>query len=66
MPPQNLPLNIYNSLKKEYSKKELYGVTEVAEEAEVTYFVKIQDEKSWITVKIDPSGISTVCEKYRK
>ena len=64
--PQNLPLNIYNRLKKEYSKKELYGVTEVAEEAEVTYFVKIQDEKSWITVKIDPSGISTVYEKYRK
>ena len=64
--PQNLPLNIYNRLRKEYSNKELYGVIEVTVEAEVTYFVKIQDEKSWITIKIDPSGISTVSEKYRK
>ena len=64
--PQNLPLNIYNRLRKQYSKMELYGVIEVTVEAEVIYFVKIQDEKSWMTIKIDPSGSSTVCEKYRK
>ena len=64
--PENLPLNIRNRLRKEYSKKELYGVTEVTVEAEVTYFVKMQDEKNWITIKIDPSGNSTVYEKYRK
>jgi hypothetical protein len=64
--PQNLPLNIYNSLRKEYSKKELYGVTEVTVKAEVTYFVKMHDEKNWITIKIDPSGNSTVYEKYKK
>ena len=64
--PQNLPMNIYNRLRQEYSEKELYGVTEVAVVAEVTYFVRIQDEKNWITVKIDPSGSSTVYEKYRK
>ncbi|HET9280141.1 MAG TPA: hypothetical protein VFN95_18225 [Flavitalea sp.] len=64
--PQNLPLNIYNSLWKEYSKQELYGVVEVAVGAAVTYFVKMQDEKNWMTIKIDPSGNSTVYEKYRK
>ena len=51
--PQMLPLNIYNRLKKEYSKKELFGVTEVTFGTDVTYFVKMQDEKNWITVKID-------------
>ena len=64
--PQNLPLNIYNRLRKQYSKKELYGVIEVTVEAEVTYFVKIQDEKNWMTIKIEPSGSSTVYEKYEK
>jgi hypothetical protein len=64
--PQNLPLNIYNRLRKEYSKKELFGVIEVTVEAEVTYFVKMHDEKNWITIKIDPSGNTTVYEKYRK
>ena len=64
--PEHLPLNIHNKLRKEYSKMELYGVIEVTVQAEVTYFVKIQDEQNWMTIKIDPSGISTVCEKYRK
>ena len=64
--PQNLPLNIYNRLRKQYSKMELYGVVEVTVDAGVTYFVKMQDERNWITIKIEPSGSSTVCEKYRK
>ena len=64
--PQLLPLNIYNRLKIDYSKKELFGVTEVTFGTEVTYFVKMQDSKNWITIKIDPSGNSTVHEKYKK
>ena len=38
--PQMLPLNVYNRLKMEYSKKELFGVTEVTFGTDVTYFVK--------------------------
>ncbi len=64
--PQNLPLNIHNRLRKQYSKMELYGVIEVTVEGEIAYFVKIQDEKNWMTIKIEPSGGSTLCEKYRK
>jgi hypothetical protein len=64
--PQMLPLNIYNTLKKEYSKKELYGVTEVTYGADVTYFIKMQDSKHWITIKMDASGNSSVHEKYKK
>jgi hypothetical protein len=64
--PQMLPLNIYNSLKKEYSQKELYGVTEVTYGADVTYFIKMQDAKNWITIKMDASGNSSIHEKYRK
>lgn len=64
--PQMLPLNIYNKLRKDYSKKELFGVTEVTFGSEVTYFVKMQDAKNWITIKIDASGNSEVHEKYKK
>ena len=64
--PSMLPLNILNKLKKEYSKKTLFGVTEVTFGTDVTYYVKIEDEKNWITVKVDPSGNSQVTEKYKK
>ena len=64
--PQMLPLNIYNKLKLDYSKKELFGVTEVTFGTDVTYYVKIEDEKHWITVKVDAQGTSQVTEKYKK
>lgn len=64
--PNLLPLNIHNSLKREYSKKQLYGVTEVTSGTDVAYFVKMQDANSWITVKVDASGNSSLYEKYKK
>src|SRR5690349_1620241 len=38
--PQLLPLNIFNKLKKENAKKNLFGVTEVTSGSDVTYYVK--------------------------
>lgn len=64
--PKLLPLNIYNRIKKNYSKKEMFGVTEVTFNNDVVYYVKLQDDKSWITVKIDGVGNSEVVEKYKK
>jgi hypothetical protein len=64
--PSMLPLNIQNKLKKEYSKKSLFGVTEVTFGTDVTYYVKMEDEKNWITVKVDTGGNSQVTEKYKK
>lgn len=64
--PNLLPLNIYNRIKNSYSKKEMFGVTEVTFNNEVVYYVKLQDAKTWITLKIDGSGNSEVVEKYKK
>lgn len=64
--PQMLPLNILNKLKKEHSKRTLFGVTEVTFGTDVNYYVKIEDEKYWITVKVDSQGTSQVTEKYKK
>lgn len=64
--PSMLPLNIQNKLKKEFSKKTLYGVTEVTFGTDVTYYVKIEDDKHWFTVKVDTEGNTQVTEKYKK
>ena len=64
--PQLLPLNIFNKLRKEYQKKNLFGVTEVTSGNDVTYYVKMEDGKHWFTLKVDESGNSTVFEKYKK
>ncbi len=64
--PEILPLNIYNKLKKENTGKKLFGVTEVTSGTEVTYYVKVECDKYWVTLKVDASGSSEVVEKYKK
>jgi hypothetical protein len=64
--PQMLPLNIFNKLKKDNPKKDLFGVTEVTSGSDVTYYVKMQDEKHWFTLKVDESGNYQLHEKYKK
>jgi len=64
--PQLLPLNIFNKLKKENPKKNLFGVTELTTGSDVTYYVKMEDGKHWFTLKVDESGNTQVFEKYRK
>jgi hypothetical protein len=64
--PQLLPLNIYNRIKRSYSKKEMFGVTEVTFNNDVVYYIKLQDQKHWITVKVDGVGNTQIVEKYKK
>lgn len=64
--PQMLPLNIFNKLKRDNPKKNLFGVTEVTAGNDVTYYVKMEDGKHWFTLKVDESGNTQVFEKYKK
>jgi hypothetical protein len=64
--PKMLPLYLQNKLKKDYPGMNLYGVTEVMHDDTVTYFVKLENEKNWVTVKVDPTGSNEVVNKYRK
>ena len=64
--PTMLPLNIFNRLKKDYQDKSLYGVTEVTSGTDVTYFIKMQDAKNWITIRVDANGNAQVYEKYKR
>ncbi len=62
----NLPLNIIRKLKAKYPSKKIYGVTEESTTETVNYYVKLEDETSWVTVKADADGNSEVVEKYYK
>lgn len=64
--PQYLPMNVYRSLLKKYGNKKLFGVTEVAAEDNIVYYVKIYDAKYWYTVRADNSGNQQVTEKLKR
>ena len=63
---ENLPVNIACQLNKRFPKKKLFGVTEWTTSQEVTYYIKLEDEKFWTTLKVSNNGLVQVYEKYRK
>ena len=68
---QNLPVLIRSKVKEAYPNKNIFGVIEVSIITEngasrLEYFVKLEDAKSWMTVKSDTDGNLTVEEKYKK
>lgn len=64
--PQLLPLNIINRINKENPKKTMFGVTEVTVGGNLVYYIKLQDAKSWYTLKVDTEGNSQMVERYKK
>jgi hypothetical protein len=64
--PQLLPLFILNKMNKEYPKKKMFGVTEVTVNSAINYYIKLQDNTHWYTIKVDVDGNSEQVEKYKK
>ncbi len=63
---QQLPANILCQLKRKYADKTIFGVTEIASPEEIYYYVKLEDSKRWLTIKVNSNGQMEVLEKYRK
>jgi len=63
---ERLPLSILTQLKKRYTNKSIFGVTELTVGSDVAYFVTLEDEKTWLVVKADQSGNMQVQDKFRK
>jgi hypothetical protein len=61
-----LPVDIQCKLKKKYADKTVFGVTEYIIGDDVNYYVKLEDNSTWITVKIDNNRNMEVTEKYKK
>ena len=60
-----LPPNIVAKLKKKYNGKEIYSVTEVSSDNELSYYISLKDQKNWFIVKSDPLGYLTQMDKFR-
>lgn len=63
---EKLPVDIQCSLKKKFANKTIFGVTEYTVGDEVNYYVKLEDAKTWVTVKVDNGRNFEVTEKYQK
>jgi hypothetical protein len=69
---QQLPFSVQLRLREEYPGKKVFGATEIGTNSRsrdyitVEYFVKLEDEKSWTTVKSDEEGKLSVVEKFSK
>ena len=63
---KGLPVNILCRLQKKYADKKVFGVTEMATETSVEYYIKLEDADSWMTVRSSIDGNMQVVEKYKK
>jgi hypothetical protein len=63
---KNLPANILAKIKKNYAGKEVFGVTEISSNEEVSYYVTLRDEKNWYQVKADPYSNLQLVEKFKR
>ena len=61
-----LPIHLAWALHKKFPDKTIFGITETNTEAETLYYVKLQDNKEWITVKGSSDGITQVIERFNK
>jgi len=61
-----LPVDIQCKLKKKFADKTIFGVTEFIVGDDVNYYVKMEDAKTWVTVKVDSARNIDVTEKYSK
>lgn len=63
---QNLPSHILAALKKKYTDKEIWGVTEVSNENGLQYEIAIRDAKHWFTLSSDANGNIQLVKKFNR
>jgi len=69
---ENLPYYILQVLDNKYPDKKIFGITEIAKVSQpgsitdLNYYIILQDEKRWYTVKVDNSGNASIINKYTK
>jgi len=62
----HLPLHLAWELHKRFLNKSIFGITETNTESETYYYVKLEDNKEWVTIKGSADGILFVVEKFNK
>lgn len=64
--PSLLPTTILADIAKNQDKKTAFLVTEISSGENIAYFVKMEDDKNWYTIRYDVSGASSEYEKVKK
>jgi len=68
----HLPYYIQLNVKEQYPGKKIFGVTELSSNSnsgdnlDVEYYIKLGDDKEWLTVKVNNDGEMSVTEKFKK
>lgn len=65
------PFVVLHAIQTQFNGKKIFGVTEVTttdarKNVETAYYVKLEDERNWTTVKVDVYGNAVVTQKFRK
>lgn len=64
--PEKLSPFIKAKVQKRYADKSIYGITEVSNNEEMFYVIVLEDAKSWMKVRADAYGNTSVLEKFKK
>ena len=63
---KNLPSNILAKVKTRYENKQVFGVTEIVNDNEVSFHIVLKDEKHWYWIKSDPYGNMEQTQKLKR
>lgn len=63
---EELPVHILSKLKKRYVGKSVFGVTESTIGDQVSFYITLEDAKTWYIVKADVWGTFELTKKYKK
>jgi hypothetical protein len=61
-----LPYYLLAEVKRKYPTKKIYSVSELTSPGTITYFIKLEDAKTWLTIKMDSEGNMNQVEKLNK
>ena len=61
-----LPFHLVTAIREKFPERKIYSVTEVSTPGNIDYYVKLEDAKTWMTIKVDSEGNIKRLEKFNK
>lgn len=61
-----LPYYLVIAIRERFPEKKIYSVTEISAPYTINYYIKVEDEKTWMTIKVDTEGSISILEKFKK
>ena len=55
-----------SKIQKQYTGKKVFGVTEMATDGELNYYIVLEDAKTWSHITANAAGEMMLYKKYKK